>query len=171
MLTNRCPLLLLDVDGVLNPFAAETCPDGYDELDLFPDDDLPVRLNREHGRWLLELAEHLELVWATGWGADANRVLSPLLGFPSLRTIEFPPVPFAPREKVPAIAAFTEGRAVAWIDDVMTPEAHAWADSRRTPTLLVDVDPVHGLTRSIIDHVSQWWSGLLPGQNWVREQD
>jgi hypothetical protein len=29
------PLLLLDIDGVLNPFGAAGCPDGYAEHVLF----------------------------------------------------------------------------------------------------------------------------------------
>ena len=33
------PLLLLDVDGVLNPFAAPACPDGYRGYAFFPEDD------------------------------------------------------------------------------------------------------------------------------------
>jgi hypothetical protein len=45
------PLLFLDVDGVLNPFAAAACPAGYTEHDIFPGEE-PVRLCDEHGRWL-----------------------------------------------------------------------------------------------------------------------
>jgi hypothetical protein len=30
------PVLLLDLDGVLNPFAAPVCPDGYLEREFFP---------------------------------------------------------------------------------------------------------------------------------------
>jgi len=33
-------LLLLDVDGVLNPFAAATCPPGWTEHDFLPGKDL-----------------------------------------------------------------------------------------------------------------------------------
>ena len=35
-MTSRPPLLLLDVDGALNPFAAPACPPGYTEHDFFP---------------------------------------------------------------------------------------------------------------------------------------
>lgn len=67
------PLLLVDVDGVLNPFPE--CPEGYAEYDFFPEDDEPVRLARVHGEWLRELARAFEVVWASGWGAEANRLL------------------------------------------------------------------------------------------------
>ena len=57
------PLLLLDVDGVLNPYAAATCPDGYAEYEFFAGEE-PVRVCPEHGRWLRELATRFELTWA-----------------------------------------------------------------------------------------------------------
>ena len=44
-------LLLVDVDGVLNPWGDECCPAGFSEYDLFPGDDEPVRLAVIHGAW------------------------------------------------------------------------------------------------------------------------
>ena len=149
------PLLLLDVDGVLNPFAAPACPAGYREYHLFPDED-PVRLCQTHGRWLHELALQFEIVWATGWGADANRFLAPLLRLPELPVIRFPPVPFEPHEKVPPVAAFVGLRSAVWIDDALTPEARVWASQRPVPTLLIDIDPAEGLTRPVVDQSLQW---------------
>jgi hypothetical protein len=98
--TSSLPLLLLDVDGVLNPFAAPACPPGYTEHEFFPGEE-PVRLGRAHGPWLQELATRFQIVWATAWGADANRFLAPLLQIPDLPVIRFPPVPFHPRDKLP----------------------------------------------------------------------
>lgn len=153
------PLLLLDVDGVLNPFAAEICPDGFREHSLFPDEG-PVRLNHVHGPWLVGLAEKYEIVWATGWEDDAHRVLSPILGLPQFPVIRFPPVPFHPREKVPAIAALVRDRAAAWVDDALTPEAYEWAGDREAPTLLIGIDPCTGLTRPTVDRLSEWQAEL-----------
>ena len=45
---SSAPLLLMDVDGVLNPYP--DCPDGFIEYVLFPDDDEPVRLAKERRR-------------------------------------------------------------------------------------------------------------------------
>jgi hypothetical protein len=148
-------MLLLDVDGVLNPFAAETCPEGYREYSFFPGEE-PVRLCVPHGDWLAGLAERYELVWATGWEDDANRVLAPVLSLPSLPVIRFPPAPFAPAAKMPPIAAFTGDRPVAWLDDAHPPEAHHWARTRRAPTLLITVDPAQGLMPSMIDTLTHW---------------
>jgi hypothetical protein len=74
--------LLLDVDGVLNPFASPACPPGYQEFELFAGEK-PVRLCAAHGDWLRELGARFQIVWATGWGAAANRVLAPRLRLPN----------------------------------------------------------------------------------------
>ena len=134
--TASLPLLLLDVDGVLNPFAAPARPPGYTEHEFFPGED--------------------QIVWATAWGADANRLLAPLLRLPDLPVIRFPPVPFHPRDKLPAVARFAGRRPLTWIDDALSPEAHAWAARRRTPTVLIGIDPTEGLTRPVIEQALQW---------------
>lgn len=149
------PLLLLDVDGVLNPFAAAACPPGYTEHELFPGEDL-VRVSAEHGRWLRELAAVFELTWATAWGAEANRLLAPLLGLPDLPVISFPPAPFHPGYKLHPIITYAEGRPLIWIDDELTLEAHVWAAGRSLPVLLIGIDPAEGLTRAIVDRALRW---------------
>ena len=154
-MTASLPLFLLDVDGVLNPFAAPACPPGYTEYEFFPGED-PIRLCTAHGPWLRELATRFQIVWATAWGADANRLLAPLLQLPDLPVIRFPPVPFHPRDKLPAVARFAAGRPLTWIDDALPPEAHTWAARRRTPTLLIGIDPAEGLTRPVIEQALHW---------------
>jgi hypothetical protein len=148
------PLLFLDVDGVLNPFP-ET-PDGFDEHDFFPEDGEPVRLADAHREWLHELSGAYELVWATGWGENANRLLSPFFGLPTLPVVSVPSIPFDPSAKVPGVDALASDRPAAWVDDLLTPEARAWAAERRAPTLLVDVDSQEGLTRRHVDTLLGW---------------
>ena len=147
-------MLLLDVDGVLNPYP--DCPPGYVEHAIFPDDDEPVRLCAGHGDWLRELAEQFALVWATSWGGNANLHLSPRFGLPVLPTITFPQAPFDPPAKVPAIDLFVGDSAVAWVDDLVTVEARRWAKERTAPTLLVEVDHALGLTREAVEELLAW---------------
>ncbi|MEV0269180.1 HAD domain-containing protein [Hamadaea sp. NPDC050747] len=156
------PMLLLDVDGVLNPYAAVSCPAGFGEYAFFPAEE-PVRLCEGHASWLADLGEAYELIWATGWGVNANRLLAPLLGLAQLPVIQFPPAPFRPEDKVPAIAAYAEGRPAVWIDDMLTAEAYAWADRRAEPTLLIAADPAEGLTRAMVDEALSWAATLDGG--------
>jgi hypothetical protein len=153
------PVLLLDLDGVLNPFAAPVCPDGYRER-VFFDGEEPGRYCPEHGGWIRELAAAGELWWATGWGEHANELYLPLLGVDPLPVVRFPPVPFEPELKVPAVAAVVGDRPAAWIDDNHTPRGRRWAAERSAPTLLVSVDPAIGLVRADVDRVITWAADL-----------
>ncbi|MET7511564.1 hypothetical protein [Streptomyces albidoflavus] len=154
------PLLLLDVDGVLNPFAAPTCPEGYREYAFFPEDDPPVRLRAAHGPWLRALFRTFEPAWATGWEDEANVFLAPALELPALPVVRFPPVPFDPAEKVPAIDAFAGDRPAAWVDDAHTEAGTAWARSRAAPTLLLPSDPARGLTAEMVAELDAWQAAL-----------
>lgn len=149
------PILFLDVDGVLNPYAAPTCPAGFVEYDMFPGEE-PVRINREHGSWIRELLGIADVCWATGWNHNANNLLAPLLAIPPLPFVTMPPVRFDPSAKVSRIAALAGPRPAAWIDDIHAPEAHLWARHRAVPTLLISADPAVGLAREHIAQVRDW---------------
>lgn len=158
------PVLLVDIDGVLNVYGVDGCPEGYDEFELFPDDDEPVRLCAAHGAWLRELGAHFDLVWASAWGVDAHRLLGPILGLERFPHVPMPAIPFEPARKVPAIASYVGGRPAAWLDDIVTSEARAWARGRSAPTLIVEVDPHAGLQRHHVDELIAWRSELGPGR-------
>lgn len=94
------PLLLIDVDGPLNPYAAKAQrrPEGYRTHRMRPtgwteaEQAKPLRvwLNPDHGAELLALAEVYELVWATTWKDEANDWIGPHLGLPRLPFIDWP---------------------------------------------------------------------------------
>ncbi|WP_433479526.1 HAD domain-containing protein [Spirillospora sp. CA-142024] len=154
------PLLLLDVDGVLNPYGYSSRPTGFTDHRLFPEDDDPVLVNAEHGIWITELTRVYDVTWATGWNDNANRLLAPLLGIAPLPVLTMPPIPFHPSGKVPIVARLARHRPTAWIDDLHTPQAHTWADNRPEPTLLITIDPSTGLTRGSIDQALVWATNL-----------
>jgi hypothetical protein len=149
------PVVLLDLDGVLSPFAAAACPDGYEERVLF-DGEEPVRYCVAHRAWIQELATAADLWWATGWGENANEIFLPLLAVKPLPVVAFPPAPFEPELKVPAVDAVVGNRPAAWIDDNHTPAGRRWAAKRAAPTLLVSIDPAIGWTRADVDLVLDW---------------
>jgi hypothetical protein len=153
------PLLLLDVDGVINPYGTPLPPAGYGEHHLFPGEE-PVRVNPAHGAWITEAGAVLDIAWATSWNDDANRLLAPLLHIAALPVVTMPAPPFDPGAKVPLIAAYAQHRPAAWIDDLHTRQAHQWLEERTSPTLLVTTDPAIGLTRECIDRDSAWAKAL-----------
>lgn len=153
------PILLVDVDGVLNPWEAESTPDGFAEYGFFPGE--RVLLSPGHGRLLTELAADYELVWATAWEHNANRLICPVLQLPELPVIEFPR---SGRDiffrKLPSVIDAVGDRPCAWIDDVHLPDHYEWAARRGVPTRLVDINPAEGFTAEIADHLADWAASL-----------
>ena len=141
------PLLLLDVDGVLNPFAVRpgVVPPGFTEYTLLG---YRVLLTARHGEWLAPFREWFEVAWATTWELDANALIAPRVGLPAdLPVVRFGDVDRTAGWKLPAVAAFCGDRPVAWIDDDLGREADDWARARAAPTLLLRADPEVGLAR------------------------
>jgi hypothetical protein len=153
------PVLLVDVDGVLNPWLAKGCPPGFGEYDLIPGE--RVLLSPGHGELLLSLEGAYELVWATAWEHRANQLISPVLALPELPVIEFP---LEGRDlyfrKLPAVIEAVGNRPCAWIDDEHQLDHYSWADRRGVPTLIVDINPARGLTSDIVARLAQWAEDL-----------
>ncbi|MFE4536059.1 hypothetical protein ACFRKB_13410 [Streptomyces scopuliridis] len=167
------PLLLIDVDGPLNPYlalAAEPPPEGYARHWTRPsgwpgDQPLPVLLNPEHGVELRALADRYELVWATTWEDDANEWIGPVLGLPELPYVEWtvpePRAPLGTLWKTPYVLEYAAGRPFAWVDDEITSYDRAWTDQRHhAAALLMRIDPGVGLTRTDFDTLAEWAAAL-----------
>ncbi|NGO81043.1 hypothetical protein G6045_36090 [Streptomyces sp. YC504] len=158
------PLLFLDVDGPLNPYAAKAHrrPEGYTTLRVPQDEDdrrgggytrrrrpLRVWLNPGHGPQLLALG--YDLCWATTWMADANRWIAPVLGLPELPYVDFGEDLFADRPdgvhwKTAPLVAHADGRPFAWVDDEQSTLDEEFVRRHHTgPALLHHVDPRVGL--------------------------
>jgi hypothetical protein len=153
------PLLLVDVDGVLNPWHAIDCPPGFREYSFFPGE--RVLLSEGHGDLLRELASSFELVWATAWEHRANRLICPVIALPELPVIEFPVTgPDYVFRKLPAVIDSVGDRPCAWIDDEHHPAHYRWARERGVPTLIVDIDPAEGLTARVATQLAEWAAAL-----------
>ncbi|WP_405596138.1 HAD domain-containing protein [Streptomyces sp. NBC_01410] len=162
------PLLLIDIDGPLNPYAArpQRRPEGYGTHRMRPSgwtEGKPLRvwLNPEHGVELLALADVYELVWATTWKGEANEWIGPHLGLPELPFIDWPQMHGkAPRGtfwKTQYILEYAAGRPFAWVDDEMTALDQEWVAQRHlAAALLLRVHPGIGLTRPDFDALADW---------------
>lgn len=165
--SQRSPLLLLDVDGPLNPYAASRRwldKSDYRKRTVREGGTFAVWLDRSHGPMLLDLAESagLELVWCTTWEHLANQYIGPRIGLPDLPVIEFGSD--GERWKFGPVLEYAKTRPLAWLDDEFTlhHEHRDWFLDQRgdLPTLLHDVDPHHGLRSRDIDAVRQWATAL-----------
>lgn len=123
------PVLLIDVDGPLNPYAAppHRRPEGYTTHRWHPEGwhgrkPLRVWLNPDHGPALLALP--YRLVWCTTWQGQANTFIAPVLGLPELEYLPFPDSPSRPDArlfwKTKYVVEWAGGQPFVWIDDDTT---------------------------------------------------
>lgn len=178
------PLLYLDVDGPLNPYAAkpERRPDGYGTHRMKPPGWLaqhpgeprayvkPLRvwLNPGHGRRLLDLSDRYDLVWATTWGRDANDFISPVLGLPELPVVDWPTMhdtaPDGTFWKTRHLVAHASGRPFAWVDDELGERDRSFVRTHhRAAALLHHVDARHGLRDTDFEAIAAFARTLSTG--------
>ncbi|MEU1087046.1 hypothetical protein ACFYPN_14535 [Streptomyces sp. NPDC005576] len=163
------PLLLIDIDGPLNPYMAlsrRRAPEGYRRHRMRPTgwetgQALPVLLNPAHGPALLALAGRYELVWATTWKNEANVWVGPHLGLPVLPFVDWPVVGGSAGDgtfwKTRHVVAYAAGRPFAWIDDEVREQDRAWVAAHHPgPALLRQIDPAVGLERPDFDALADW---------------
>ena len=143
-------LILLDVDGVLNPSVSSDRAAGSHRLMLEPEREELVR----------RLAEAGTIVWATTWPPKLTSVLADDLGLPAgTEAIVFggglPRDPRFPGQtgKLQPVAVWLEKArarfaidAVVWIDDNLRGDAFDWAREQDTPFHLIVPEAATGLT-------------------------
>ena len=151
------PVLLLDVDGVINVYAASVSSHHL-EAEFF-EGLFYVRIPIGMGVRLRTLAEHYEIVWCTAWEEKA-RQFGDRLSVPELAT-----APYVRWERASLCDATWKirdvrhyvgenlaGRPVAWVDDDLGGDADQWALFRSAdgaPTLCVKTNPSKGLTQEV----------------------
>ena len=164
------PVLLLDVDGVLNAVQMEL-PEGwrrgtYNGFVLSWDPTVTARLRALHE------SGRVELQWLTTWTENADKLLAEPMGLPrGLRTHgrdDVLPTGFHGERrgisgwwKLPAARAVVEaepGRRIVWIDDDLTMrggDTSEWL-AANPQVLVVAPDLVTGLTHPELDRVEAW---------------
>lgn len=164
-LSDDKPLLLIDVDGVLNCICRNPHARMYDVFSFGP---YRIAIRHETGRWLKRLSESFHPVWCTMWDEQANLVLAPRLGLPELPVIPCDERRYdAPMEweglslhsKIPCIVEHVGDRAFAWVDDEIGSHDTAWSrqrDDEEAPTYLLKIDPRMGLLEHHVNKLVGW---------------
>lgn len=173
------PLLLLDVDGPLNPFKSHLAGlRGYTGHRMWPTVWMSyrtpgsrrarrgarVRLHPAHGARLLALP--YELTWATAWTHEANTMISPHIGLPAdLPVVEWPELfardPDGLSWKTRHLVDWAAGRPFAWVDDMITARDRAWVRAHHpAPALLLRIHPRQGLRAADFATLNGWAAGL-----------
>lgn len=140
--------VLVDIDGVLNPFLA---------WDLYERGFVGVthgwaswQLNGElHAPWLQEISKHATLIWCSSWEDESNL---------AARHFKLPDLPYVKLSgpstnsthgtwKLPYVEDFLRGKdeKVVWLDDELQSDAAHWAN-KRGGTLLVNCEASVGFT-------------------------
>jgi len=161
------PVLLMDVDGPLNPFEAAwfvhgTPAEGYEFHELTPAGGFTYRvaLNRRHGEQLTSLAASYDLAWATTWLDDANRLIAPILGLPQDLPVVPLTRPMLSRSrrcwKTDQIAAWVGGRPFGWFDDEINRPTRDWLEDEPSVGrhLALWVSPATGLTGEHLERLA-----------------
>ena len=157
-MTTRTVLILLDVDGVLNPRIVNQ------RLELDPARAALIR----------RLAKLGSIVWATTWSPTHTFHLTKDLGLSAdTEGIAFPrnlhadPSAPAPTAKLYWVDRWLarqdpEPDAVIWIDDILRQDAVDWASAQTRPTLLVQPETNRGLTEAQVEDVRLFIESLEP---------
>ena len=182
------PLVLIDIDGVLNAFRAPTHRIGQQLLASNSHQRVDVAgrytvvLDKRHPEWMRELEKRGDVRWATMWMHNAAPVFGAVAGIgQDWDFIDFVEHNnYAPRARTGAgvvnykwqgiLATVGEDQPLVYVDDDMQPAHHDWAAMRNEagiPTLFIQPDPKDGLTRKQFDRVVAFLDALVPATTTV----
>ena len=168
--TDEVPILLLDVDGVLNA-ARIDLPKGwrrgtFNGFVLSWNPTITERLRRLHD------SGRVEIQWLTTWTTDADRLLADPMGLPrGLKThtrADAAPTGFLGRlggmsgwwklAVAREVAAAEPDRRIVWIDDDLAEQAGDTGEwlGANPHVLVVAPDLFTGLTHEQLDRVEAW---------------
>jgi hypothetical protein len=155
------PILAVDVDGVISLFGYEEAPPPAEARYELVDGMIHC-ISLRAGERLRRLAEHFDLIWATGWEDKANYYLPLMLGLEELPYLSFDGAARfgSAHWKLGPLDQYGRGRALAWIDDNLDESCYQWARDRAEPTLLVPTDAPRGLQEAETEALLAWGRSL-----------
>ncbi len=162
------PLLLLDVDGVINRFGIQA---RQTDAHVFRAEGYRLCVPRTADIHVGQLAERFEMHWATAWEDRAHMAFAEALGLDPHDV--WPHVKFDRRPwsmtsgvgmggaswKLPTLRTYVGERPFCWIDDDVPSDARDWVRERNAsyrmaaaiPSAVVITDPSVGLNQAAVD--------------------
>lgn len=160
------PVILLDVDGVLNAVCRGPAPDN--EFDDFTEAmclGFLITYSQEMGRRLAAL--DADIVWLTTWQERANEHIAPLFGWEEKPVVPDISKPSAEWWKNTSAQAFIEAdpRPFIWVDDdlscsIRTDSDIRWIENLGVPNLLISPTTNRGLRPKQIDMMEEFIASL-----------
>ncbi|MFT7021338.1 MAG: hypothetical protein ACJA07_000415 [Rhodococcus sp. (in: high G+C Gram-positive bacteria)] len=173
------PVLVLDVDGVLNPFGPEPARNGFAQHRYSGPNpagekvEFDVYLHPQHGEWIETLAAlGVDAVWGTTWGEMANEWIAPRIGLttdlPVLDVGVHVSTRFGWTSKSTAVLDYVgRDRPLAWLDDIFGGKEFGWAEDRSELGLLTVIEQIDGAVG--LDAATQTrverWTEQVTGRN------
>lgn len=151
-------VILLDVDGVLNPEVTR------DSSAMVNNHRLVVPPSR--AELVRDLGSLAKIVWATTWDRGSLHQLSADLGVDIAGKVPLARMDWKrPTPKLPAVERWIARMQatgdlswdmLVWIDDDLGPDAIEWAGEQKTPTNLICTSPLEGLQSRHVQAVRRW---------------
>ena len=167
------PVILLDVDGPLNPWSAPNgLPRGFREHFMRPrgwemGKPLKVRLRASDGFRLSTLG--CDIIWATTWEDEANEWIGPHIGLPKLPFIDWIDKDYFNPEhlywKTKRVVSWMNenrpGIPFIWLDDeVRRPDRDYIEKNAATGSKILIISPRIGITGNDYEAITEWKQGL-----------
>lgn len=169
------PVILLDVDGVLNPFRAAWHASDSPEMAAagfrtvcgdFDGRSVPLSLARWHGQWLNRLRLSADIVWATGWNHRANTQVGPQIDLPHLEVLDLvydspgSRLHWKSEQVADYLATQRPGAPWVWIDDETVDGDRDYVNAHpgTGDGWMLFSDPATGLTEDDFERLLHWVS-------------
>lgn len=156
------PLLLIDIDGVLNREVSNSVGKklGYRRArisDPISGWRYTMHLNPSDGAALLAMRDVFELAWCTTWRHAANGYIRTILRLPEPLPVVDVNYERDDMSKVPAILRFAGDRPFVWLDDDVWDRDHDLLAAPDVPEhLVIRTHPVDGMTAEHLEQARAW---------------